>query len=503
MSLRVFLFESQEGTDPADAATFHDYEFNWIASDILQAGVIGVAAGTDLKVTQFSGGANMSVDVAAGKAVIEFTNSGGNGKTYKAVLQNTAVLTLAIATADPTNPRKDIVYAKIDGSINPDASSGNACSIAVATGTPAGSPTAPAVPAGSILLATIDIPASDTTIANAQITDGRTMVKMRTDVLADITRTADLASVSNGKGASLIGIEDAAGNFTATTVEAALTELAQGAAQPTIEVLVVGGGGGGGGIPANSGGAGGGGAGGVIHRPALAVPAGSYAITVGAGGAAGPGTQNVDGSVGKHSSFGNIIFALGGGAGGGGQSGTTIGGTQMNRNGASGGGAAYANAIPQGRSLGGGFDGGVTTGQGGSGGGGATAAGAATATAAGSNGGAGFASSISGASVTYGGGGGGGSWNSSGAGTGGAGGGGNGGNNADGSAGTANRGGGGGGGGGVAGSARAGGAGGSGVVIIRYPTASFGTCTGGTITTDGAYTIHTFTSSGTFGLVAL
>ena len=34
-----------------------------------------------------------------------------------------------------------------------------------------------------------------------------------------------LASVSNGEGASLVGIEDSAGNFTATDVEAALAEL--------------------------------------------------------------------------------------------------------------------------------------------------------------------------------------------------------------------------------------------------------------------------------------
>jgi hypothetical protein len=35
----------------------------------------------------------------------------------------------------------------------------------------------------------------------------------------------DLASVSNGEGASLVGIEDAAGNYTATNVEAALAEV--------------------------------------------------------------------------------------------------------------------------------------------------------------------------------------------------------------------------------------------------------------------------------------
>jgi hypothetical protein len=79
-------------------------------------------------------------------------------------------------------------------------------------------------------------------------------------------------------------------------------------------------------------------------------------------------------------------------------------------------------------------------------------------------------------------GGGGGYGDNGGAQPGGSGGGGNG--NA---AGTANTGGGGG------GNVRAGG---SGVVIVRYAGAQRGT--GGTVTSAGGYTYHTFTSSGTF-----
>jgi hypothetical protein len=43
-------------------------------------------------------------------------------------------------------------------------------------------------------------------------------------------------------------------------------------------------------------------------------------------------------------------------------------------------------------------------------------------------------------------------------------------------------------------------AGGSGFVAIRYLTSDFSglTVTGGTITTDGSYTIHTFNTSDTF-----
>jgi hypothetical protein len=106
-----------------------------------------------------------------------------------------------------------------------------------------------------------------------------------------------------------------------------------------------------------------------------------------------------------------------------------------------------------------------------------------------------LASSISGTSVFYAGGGGGGyDLRSAGAvGAGGNGGGGSGGSG--GAAGTANRGGGGGGGNGGT-PVYDGGNGGSGIVIISYLGAQRGT--GGTITSAGGYTIHTFTSSGTY-----
>jgi hypothetical protein len=68
--------------------------------------------------------------------------------------------------------------------------------------------------------------------------------------------------------------------------------------------------------------------------------------------------------------------------------------------------------------------------------------------------------------------------------------------NSGGTAGAANTGGGGGGDGGSG--APGGGAGGSGVVILAYPTAGSVSATGGTITTSGGNTIHTFNSSGTF-----
>jgi hypothetical protein len=50
-------------------------------------------------------------------------------------------------------------------------------------------------------------------------------------IYAPIALVASLASTDAGKGASLVGVQDAAGNFTGTTVEAVLAELAVLSAQ--------------------------------------------------------------------------------------------------------------------------------------------------------------------------------------------------------------------------------------------------------------------------------
>lgn len=128
----------------------------------------GVAEAAHLAVTQ-NGTPNMSVNVAAGRVVIDGTENSLQGYYH---CTNDATKNLVIAAADATNPRIDLVVAKVE-----DASySGvtNAWSLAVVTGTPAASPAAPSAPANSITLAQISVPALDTTIGTAQITDTRT-----------------------------------------------------------------------------------------------------------------------------------------------------------------------------------------------------------------------------------------------------------------------------------------------------------------------------------------
>lgn len=260
----------------------------------------------------------------------------------------------------------------------------------------------------------------------------------------------------------------------------------------TVNYLVVAGGGGGGqGIGGFSNGGGGGG-GGLLTSSVTLSSGTAYTITVGAGGA-----QNANGS---NSVISTVNTSIGGGTGGGFTAGGAV--TGNGTAGGSGGGGAGGGSTNitvgaggsgtsgQGNAGGSGFTAGASFGGGGGGGAGAT--GANGTSPAGGAGGVGGSSSISGGSVFYSGGGGGGVDAAVSGALGGNGGGGNGGGSTAATAGTANTGGGGGGGR----QGTAGAAGGSGIVIISYLGSQRGT--GGTVTSSGGYTIHTFTSSGVY-----
>lgn len=262
----------------------------------------------------------------------------------------------------------------------------------------------------------------------------------------------------------------------------------------TATYLVVAGGGAGAQASGSTNGCGGGGgAGGLLTTTTLLVPGTSYTVTVGAGGAAvtGSGSVNGAGNNGSNSSISGVATAIGGGGGG-------AGSANPAGNGGSGGGN-YAGYNGSGTSGQGYAGGGSAVGSNAiGGGGGASAVGQDGSGTLSGNGGAGTASSISGSSVTYaGGGGGGGSFSVSPSISGGAGGGGAGGGyRATGTSGTANTGGGGGASGAGDGQAVTSGAGGSGIVIISYAGSQRGT--GGTVTSAGGNTVHTFTTSGTY-----
>jgi len=306
-----------------------------------------------------------------------------------------------------------------------------------------------------------------------------------------VLRAVDAASNTTSRAFSITISAPASTSFTSSGTFAVPTGVT------ALDVLVVAGGGAGQGKgtgPQGQGGGGGGGAGGVIFMPTYpVVPAGTLTVTIGDGGAGGPGNRpagqdsvfGAPGNPGKHPT-GDVLTAKGGGAGGGcnpAHDGGSGGGGSGTRDACAGtlrGGGDATQPTQPGDSGAYGFGNAGGAGgtaapsyQSGAGGGGSLSAGAqGYSQAPKGNGGAGKTFTIADGttSVAYAGGGGGAS------GTGGPdpsfGGGGAGGGGTGGSGGTAggdaqvNTGGGGGAGGGRA--PQSGGDGGKGIVIVRY-----------------------------------
>ena len=303
--------------------------------------------------------------------------------------------------------------------------------------------------------------ASDTTLNKVKVFDGTTLQNIGS---------------SSFSSSAVVSQSTTIADYTTPTAAVASSPLAN------IEYIVVAGGGNGGNYLSGAWGAGGGAGGfrsnvvgspsggGCVAEAAYIATVQTYTITVGAGGGAS-GFSSVSSSGGNSSIVpvsGTTISCTGGGKGG---NGNTSGGTTS---GGSGGGNGLGANGGSGTACEGFAGGGATGGNTSGGGGGAASVGLHQ--NAGSGGGAGVVSSITGTSVTYSaGGGGGGTTNGVYAGDG------SGGSNP----GVTSR-----------------GTGSNGIVVIRYLVGGI-TATGGTISTSGGYTIHTFTTSSSFVVTAL
>lgn len=138
-----------------------------VTSSLVPRGGVHTTFGGSLAVTQ-NGSPNMSVNVASGFVVIPGSENAKQGG-YFAV--NDATKNLTIAASDPSNPRIDVVCAKVQDSFYSGVT--NSWSLAVVTGTPAASPAVPALPNNALKLAQIAVGAAVTSIVTANITDSR------------------------------------------------------------------------------------------------------------------------------------------------------------------------------------------------------------------------------------------------------------------------------------------------------------------------------------------
>lgn len=137
-----------------------------------QAG--GVARPGDLAVSQRGSGANMSVDVAAGGAMIRGGDSGVAIGTWWAF--NDTTVNVPISPSDTTNPRYDLVGLHVRDSEY--SGNDNDVRLIVVEGTPAASPSDPSLSAhpNFLTLARVEIPASAGSIVDANITSRRSLI---------------------------------------------------------------------------------------------------------------------------------------------------------------------------------------------------------------------------------------------------------------------------------------------------------------------------------------
>lgn len=135
------------------------------SSIICVEGVSDKAAG-DLLVT--AGGSGLTVDVASGSAFIDGDNISDQGMYHAA---NLGTVNLALAAADPTDGRVDLVCATVRDSAY--SGTDDDWILQVITGLPSPAPVVPGAPNNSIPLASVLVPAGATGGGSLTITDTR------------------------------------------------------------------------------------------------------------------------------------------------------------------------------------------------------------------------------------------------------------------------------------------------------------------------------------------
>lgn len=147
-------------------------DINAIVAGILGDGVVSGCAVTA------QGSPDMTVAVASGTVRVSAAQA--------AVTSGNVTIT----TADATNPRIDLVVVNSSGTKS------------VTAGTAAANPKAPDIPASSVLLAMVYVPANDTTMASNQITDKRLLLNNIAGLTGTQSANQVLAGPASGAAAA-------------------------------------------------------------------------------------------------------------------------------------------------------------------------------------------------------------------------------------------------------------------------------------------------------------
>jgi hypothetical protein len=175
-------------SDGAGAVQYTANDWRTLLTNLFDEGVLGADS---FEVTERALGTNMTLDIAAGVAVIEGDDAAGQGNY---LVEGTESLSAAtIGTAHASNPRIDLVGIQLRDP-SEGGSAGRDSIFSVVAGTPAASPSAPSAPDSFLTLAQVLVPASATAISDTDITDMRSPARLKhevvnTDSLGDGTVT--------------------------------------------------------------------------------------------------------------------------------------------------------------------------------------------------------------------------------------------------------------------------------------------------------------------------
>jgi microcystin-dependent protein len=146
-----------------------DYEARLDRQVIELLGTEGIVTPTSFLVAPRSAGANMSVDVSAGRAIIQGDDETNQGRY---LVRSTAVENVTLSAAPGSNSRIDAIILRVNDP-NAGGGAGDNGVVAKVDGTPAASPSVPTIPSTAILLATVLVPSGKASIVAGDITDVR------------------------------------------------------------------------------------------------------------------------------------------------------------------------------------------------------------------------------------------------------------------------------------------------------------------------------------------
>lgn len=153
----------------------------------------GIGTGYGMPTVTLNGGSAPTVASNAKATSVQLTTQG----IYYCYNDNSSgQVSLDIASANPSNPRIDVVVAQVEDAQY--SGSNNDWKLAVVTGTAAASPTVPSLPANSLVLAYVWVPANATSISSGDLLDLRVACN-RNPFRAAMYRSASWTS-ANGFG---------------------------------------------------------------------------------------------------------------------------------------------------------------------------------------------------------------------------------------------------------------------------------------------------------------